>query len=636
MHDIIQLLPDAIANQIAAGEVVQRPASVVKELLENALDAGAKHIQLVVREAGRTLVQVIDDGTGMSVTDARMSFERHATSKIRTAQDLFNIRTKGFRGEALASIAAVAQVEMRTRRPADELGTLLQVEGSELVTQEACQCPAGTQILVKNLFFNVPARRNFLKSNPVEMRHIIDEFQRVALAHPEVAFSLTHNDSEVYQLPATKLPRRVVDIFGKNYREQLAETHEETPFVQVSGYLSKPGFARKVRGEQFFFVNNRFIKHAYLHHAVLSGLEGLIPEGHHPFYVLNIDIDPAHIDINVHPTKTEIKFDDERSVYAIVRAAVKRATGVYGLAPAIDFELDVNHLAKVTPGNGRAFSAEKSSDQDSGLRAFPKRNTRNWEQLFEGLEASPAPEKHSILDLPEQVFPTERPFQPPAGELPPSLTFQSRANRLTAPAAPETASLLRAEGERQVFQVHNRYLLCQVSGGLLLIDQRAALERILFEEYTVKLEKRTGASQQLLFPKHFILNPADFILMQELQEEIRALGFELTEIGRDAFRVEGIPAELSEDEPQGLLESLLEHYKLHQAQLNLSRKEALARALAKRTAARYLRKLQPEEINTLLDQLAASPQPGYTPSGEVIYTLLGLDRLGQLLRPGPF
>ena len=345
MLNVIQLLPDSIANQIAAGEVVQRPASVVKELLENSVDAKAKSVQVIIREAGRNLIQIVDDGVGMTETDARMSFERHATSKIRSSDDLFRIRTMGFRGEALASIAAVAQIEMRTRRAEEELGTLIRIEGSDIKAQESISCLPGTNLLIKNLFFNVPARRNFLKSNSVEMRHILDEFQRVALANPEVAFSLFHNDQEIYNLPAGKLSRRIVDMFGKSYREQLNFCEEQTPYVTVHGYIGKPESAKKARNEQFFFVNNRYIKHNYLHHAVVGAYEGTLPEGSHPFYVLFIDIDPSHIDINIHPTKTEIKFDDERSVYAIMMAAVRKAVGVYNLTPSLDFELDVNFLS---------------------------------------------------------------------------------------------------------------------------------------------------------------------------------------------------------------------------------------------------------------------------------------------------
>ncbi len=684
MQDIIQLLPDSIANQIAAGEVVQRPASVVKELLENAIDAQATQIQLLVKDAGRTLIQVIDNGVGMSETDARMCFERHATSKIRTAEDLFKIRTMGFRGEAMASIAAVAQVELRTRRETDELGTHLKIEASELKLHEPCQTLTGTNICVKNLFFNVPARRNFLKSNPVEMRHILDEFQRVALSYPDVTFTLHHGETEVYNLPAGKMSRRIVDLFGKNYREQLADTREETPFVKVSGFIGKPEFAKKVRGEQFFFVNQRFIRHAYLHHAVLSGFEGLIPDGNHPFYVLNIEIDPAHIDINVHPTKTEIKFDDERSVYAIVRAAVKRATGVYGLAPAIDFEMDVNLLSpakslsfekkdyaghfEASVNENRKITDEEPSPRDTyNARATaPKRNINSWEKLFEGLEGPVKNERHSIFDLPEEVLPSVKPFTPPIPEEEPapaaaSITFQSKANRIQTEEAPlEEAPVTESEPEespvseqtfsskavpskasakpslldyeRMLFQVHNRYVLSQVKSGLMVIDQKAAYERILYDKYRISLDKRNAASQQLLFPKTVTLNPVDFQLVLEIEHEIKALGFDFAEIGKNAFILYGIPADVTDENEEDLFEGLLSQFRQHYAELKMDRPEALARSFAKRSAARYLTRLSAEEMSALVDQLFASSNPSYTPSGDPTFSILGLEKIAGLLR----
>ena len=438
MQDIIHLLSDSIANQIAAGEVVQRPASVVKELLENSIDADARSIQLIVRDSGRTLIQVIDDGLGMSPSDARMSFERHATSKISKSEDLFAIRTMGFRGEALASIAAVAQVELKTARAIDEVGTWIRVEGSDFKGQEPIATPTGTSISVKNLFFNVPARRNFLKSNSVEMKHIIDEFHRVVLAHPNVGFSLYHNDHEIYALPAGKLSKRIVDIFGKNYREQLAKCEEETPFVTVRGYVGKPEAAKKTRGEQYFFVNNRFIKHGYLHHAVVSAYEATIPEGSSPFYVLFIEIDPSHIDINIHPTKTEVKFDDEKAIYAIIRSAVRQAVGVYNITPSLDFESDINF------GNLTNQSSFESNDPENNKRIleqfegagghslhFPSRSSApsfqssaNWQQLYEGI-------------------PTEKPSsdnQP--------MTLGSKANQL-----PDDSSLLSDLENIQALQI---------------------------------------------------------------------------------------------------------------------------------------------------------------------------------------
>jgi DNA mismatch repair protein MutL len=637
MTDVIRLLPDSIANQIAAGEVVQRPASVVKELLENSVDAGATQVQLVVKDAGKTLVQVIDNGAGMSETDARMSFERHATSKIRTSDDLFRIRTMGFRGEALASIAAVAQVELRTRRAADELGTRVCIEGSEVKAQEPVAGPVGTNLCVKNLFFNVPARRNFLKSNPVEMRHVIDEFQRVALANPEIAFSLYHNDAEVYTLPAGKLSRRIVDLFGKTYREQLAPCREETPFVSVTGYVGKPEFAKKVRGEQFFFVNNRYVRHNYLHHAVLSAFEGLIAESSHPFYVLFIEIDPAHIDINVHPTKTEIKFDDERSVYAIVRAAVKKSTGVYNLAPSLDFELDVNSPflggggsfgpsatvapAPVAPPPPERRTIPATPHLPEKTASQRQHNLSNWSRLFDGME-NRSFERDRFLN--RLHIPDEEPT-PPA-PAPTSLTLQSKANRL---AAVQTEAF---DLEAPPFQLHNRFVVAQVRAGVLLIDQRAAYERILHDKYRSLLDRRNGASQALLFPKALSLSPADAALVRDLHAEIQALGFEFSEVGKNDFLIQGVPADLGEENELELFEGMLEQYKLHQTDLRLDKPERLARSVARRSASRYAQRLSTDELKALIDQLFASSNPHYTPGGEPTMGLLGLEKLAGLLK----
>lgn len=623
MQDIIQLLPDSIANQIAAGEVVQRPASVIKELLENSIDAQAQTIQVVVREAGKVLIQVIDDGMGMSETDARMSFERHATSKIRHADDLFRIRTMGFRGEALASIAAVAQVEMRTRRETDELGLLLRMEASELKAQEAIACSQGTSIQVKNLFYNVPARRNFLKSNPVEMRHILDEFQRVSLAHPEVTFILHHNDLEIYNLQSGKLSRRIVDLFGKNYREQLGACQEETPYVSVQGYVGKPSSAKKTRGEQFFFVNNRYVRHNYLHHAVLSAFEGLIPENMHPFYVLFIEIDPAHIDINVHPTKTEIKFDDERSVYAIVQAAVRKAMSAYNLSPTIDFEADVN--VNFLQNTYSSFHKdEKGGFSESRIpekTSLEKSNLSSWSKLYEGLTSNfddPKQEKESFSFDFEEVTDPEQGI----------ITFQSKANQLASKVEPDFWD----DMERTTFQVHNRFVLSQVKAGMMLIDQKAAYERILYDKYIQLLEKRNGASQQLLFPKTITLNPADFVLVIEIQDEIRALGFMFTEIGHHSLLVQGIPTDVHDENEQNLFEGLIEQFKHFRSDLTLDRQEKLARSFAKRSASRYTNRLTPPEMNILVDQLFASSNPNFTPSGEPTLTILSLEKIAALFR----
>lgn len=622
--DIIQLLPDSIANQIAAGEVVQRPASVVKELLENAIDAKAANIQVILREAGRVLIQVIDDGMGMSETDARLSFERHATSKIRQSEDLFRIRTMGFRGEALASIAAIAQVELRTRQPDQELGTLIRIEGSEIKFQEPVAAVSGTSLAVKNLFYNVPARRNFLKSNSVEMRHILDEFQRIALAHPEVGFTLHHNDTEVFNLLPGKLVRRIVDIYGRNYREQLAFCQEDTSYISVRGYIGKPEFARKTRGEQFFFVNDRFIKHSYMHHAVISAFDGTIPEGSHPFYVLFLEIDPSHIDINIHPTKTEIKFDDERSVYAIVMAAVKKAVGVYNLSQSIDFDENINFLSpKPVEQNQNliprtvmpdwAAQSKKTNSESS------RSNLTNWNKLFEGLQDTS--EKNRELVAFEMNATTERPMQHEQ-----SMTISSKVNRMVSEviSAPESDAVL--------FQLHNRYILSQVKDGILLIDQKSAYERILYERYRKMLTNRNGACQQLLFPKTIRLTHSDMQLVEETQKEIRSLGFEFDIFGVNELIIRGIPADLPEESEQELFEELLEQLKQSYSDLKLNKPESLSRSLAKRFSGRYAVKLSIVEMHTLINQLFASTDPNRTPSGEAIIVLLTMDKLNSIFK----
>lgn len=623
--DIIQLLPDSIANQIAAGEVVQRPASAVKELLENAVDAEAQSVQVVIKDAGKTLIQVIDDGKGMSSTDARLSFERHATSKLRTSDDLFKLRTMGFRGEALASIAAVSQVEMRTRRPEDETGTLLRIEGSELKSQEAVSTPSGTNFLVKNLFFNIPARRNFLKSNPVEMRHILDEFQRISLARPEIAFSLFHNDLEVLNLPSAKLAKRIVDIFGKNYREQLAPCHEETSFVSIKGFIGKPEFARKTRGEQFFFVNERYVKHSYLHHAIVTAFDGTIPEGSHPFYVLFIEIDPAHIDINIHPTKTEIKFDDERSVYAIVMAAVRKSVGIYNFASAIDFEDNVNFLSHSTHREPRESAAAPRSVQPEWAqnpRDFQRKKAgfEDWMKLFEGNKTD-LEEGHQPRSIDLATDSNEGPLH----ELQ-SLTFSSKVNRLPAEfvPAPDTDALL--------FQLHHQFVISQAKDGVMLIDQKAAHERILYERYRQLLTKRNGACQQLLFPKTVRLSPADMQLVNETKAEIRSLGFEFDSDGPNELLVRGIPADLPDENEQEIFEELVEQLKRNYSELKLNKPDSLARSLAKRFANRYVAKLSTAEMHTLIDQLFATSDPNRTPGGDPIIVMLTKDKLFKLFK----
>ncbi|WP_026967910.1 DNA mismatch repair endonuclease MutL [Algoriphagus terrigena] len=607
MIDIIQLLPDAIANQIAAGEVVQRPASALKELLENAVDAGATQVQVVVKDAGKQLIQVIDNGKGMSATDARMSFERHATSKIRTSQDLFAIRTFGFRGEALASIAAVAQVELKTRQTDAELGTLIQIEGSDVKRQEPIAAPVGTSVSMKNLFFNVPARRNFLKSNPVEMRHIVEEFQRVALSYPEVAFSLFQQDLEVFSLSSGKLSQRIVGLFGKNYQGQLVPCDEETPHLNVKGYIGKPESAKKTRGEQFFFVNNRFIKSTYLHHAVSSAFDGLIASDQHPFYVLFLDIDPAHIDINVHPTKTEIKFEDERTVYAVIRSAVKQALGAHHVTPSLDFSLDVNFQENWTNNPETKVQVDREySYKTFNTPEFKQSSVSGWERLFEG---NPNPVPSSLPDPDEDQ------------EI---LTFPSRASadepRFAIPRQDE-------ESAGTTFQVELSYVVAQMSTGLLIIDQQSSHERILYERYSRQIQSAQGASQQCLFPPTVQLNTGDFALVMDMLPELQSLGFVVEEFGKDTVLIQGVPADVPVKNEKELFEGLIEQFKNFKNQLSLDKRENLARSLSRRSSIKKGQKLNPQEMETLVGQLFACQNPNYSPAGNKTFVKLDLSSI---------
>lgn len=625
MHDIIHLLPDSIANQIAAGEVVQRPASAVKELLENSIDAGATSIQLIVKEAGKALIQVIDNGSGMSETDARMCFERHATSKIRKSEDLFTLKTMGFRGEAMASIAAIAQVEMRTRRQGDELGFLLKIEGSELKAHEPIQAPIGTNIQVKNLFFNVPARRNFLKSNPVEMKHVIDEFQRIALANPLVAFSLYNAEDEVYILPAGKLSKRIIDLFGKNYQQQMAPCNEVTDFLKVSGYIGKPDFAKRTKTEQFFFVNGRFIKSGYLHHAVMTAFAGMLEEGSHPFYVLFLEIDPARIDINVHPTKTEIKFDDERSVYAVVSAACRKAMNQYNLNPSIDFESDqtADFLVPDKTQFNRDFPVQnKQVGQHIDGNNLQKANLGNWQKLYEGFEPK-AFERNTAINQQDIIFKSKAVPEVNGG----SETFKSNIK-----FEPKTQENQVAENTNAI-QIHNQFILAQVKSGLLLIDQKGAYERIIFDKYKSLMDRNLqAASQQLMFPITVTLNAADYHLVNEIEVEITNLGFTFSPIGGNSLMINGIPADILDERAQEIFESLLEQFKQNKSELSIDKKENLARSIAKRMATRQNNSLQTSEIHLLVDQLFASTNPQFTPSGEPIMRIVSLEKLAEILK----
>ncbi len=612
MPDIINLLPDSIANQIAAGEVVQRPASVVKELLENSIDAGATKVQLIIGEAGKNLMQVIDDGKGMSETDARMSFERHATSKIKDSDDLFKIKTMGFRGEALASIAAVARVEMKTKTGSAELGTSILIEASEVKKQEPVSTKTGTSIAVKNLFYNVPARRNFLKSNPVEMRHIFDEFQRVALANAHIAFVMSQDGKELHNLPAGKLSQRIVSLFGKNHQKQLIACQEETHWLKVTGYIGKPEFAKKTRGEQFFFVNNRFIKSSYLNHAINGAFEGLIREEQHPFYCLFLELDPSHIDINVHPTKTEIKFDDERSVYGIVRSAVKQALGQHHVTPALDFGTDVNfenlavkNLNFNTPTTKeKSYSNFKSLDQKQGKES-------HWQALYETALKESTPTPDEIRQ--EEMVGVEQADLSEGITRQASLDYQQEIEKSTA------TPLL----------VHEKYLIKQVPSGLMVIDAVMAYERVLYELFLQRLKNKEGSSQKCLFPVSIELSAGDFSLVSDLKEEIAALGFEIEEFGKNSIVLNGVPAELSQANEKELFEGLIEQYKFFKSELSLSVTENMARSMAIRSSRNMTLSKDPVEHITLIDRLFACKQPNYSPKGTPTFVILGLEKIAN-------
>ena len=611
MADIIQLLPDSVANQIAAGEVVQRPASAVKELLENAIDSGADKVQLIVKDAGKALIQVIDNGCGMSITDARMCFERHATSKVRKAEDLFAIRTMGFRGEAMASIAAISQVEMKTKRHEDEVGTLIEIEGATFVKQEPVGTANGTSICIKNLFYNTPARRNFLKSNPAEMRHIIDEFQRVALAKPHIAFSLHHDGLEVYRLPGATIKQRIVHLFGNNYNERLIPVEEETTIINLKGFIGKPEFAKKTRGEQFFFVNDRFIKDAYLNHAVNKAYQELLPDDNFPLYVLFIDIDPAKIDVNVHPTKTEIKYLDERSIYAIIHAAVKRSLGRFNISPTIDFNQETgfsNMISKLAPEDivppSIAFNPEFNPFGNT------KTATREIPFLRNQSQGNMAPSKNwgSLYEVSNHQLPTQA-----------AIDLGSQKNDSYEPVT------------KQFMQLHNRYIVSQIKSGVMIIDQQAAHERVLYERFLLHLEDRKGASQQSLFPQTVTLSPNDYELAKSLLDDIKSLGFEVREFGKNTLVIEGIPVDLGStniNETQ-LFEHLIEGFKNSQQELKLDKRDALARSMAKNSAIKSGTSLGQQEMNTLIEELFACKTPNFSISGKPVIQTIALTEIAE-------
>lgn len=618
MADIIQLLPDNIANQIAAGEVIQRPASAVKELLENAADAGATEIRLIVSDAGKALIQVIDNGRGMSETDARMAFERHATSKIRNIDDLFRIRTMGFRGEALASIAAVAQVALKTRRPEDELGTYIEIENSVVLKQEPCACPAGTSISMKNLFFSVPARRNFLKSNAAEMRHIVDEFIRVAMAFPHIFFSLTANGQEMFYLEAGSLKNRIVQVLGNTYNAKLVQVKEETDYMNITGFAGKPETARKTRGDQYFFVNNRFIRSAYLNHAVNSAFEGMIAKDSFPSYVLYIELDPSQVDINVHPTKQEIKFEDEKIIYAFVQAAVKHALAQFSISPSLDFTLnaDIQNLDAVN----KPFTTEKKDAAASSdlFKAFTQKNQAHFIERDNKNEL-----KHwKSFFQPETKTPADEPVSStPAG--PGTMNPLLRDTE----SGPQPIRIL---SEKPLLQLHNTYIIASANNGFILVHQQLAHERVLYERYGVAAHGKKMTTQQTMFPATLELGHADAALLTDMLPDLQTIGYQVEPFGNNSFVIQGIPADMEAGNEKHSIELLIEQFKHFSSDIKFSKREKLVRCMARQQAIKAGQPLSQKEMLTLIEDLFACHTPNTTPSGSPTYVEFKEDYLDRM------
>lgn len=614
--DIISVLPDSVANQIAAGEVIQRPASAVKELMENAIDAGADFIKLIVKDAGRTLIQVVDDGKGMSATDARLSFERHATSKIRVSDDLWSLNTMGFRGEALASIAAVAQVELKTRREEDAMGTLIHIEGSEVKSQEPCAAPKGTSFSMKNLFYNVPARRNFLKSDGVEFRHILEEFERIAFSNPTIGFSLWHNGNEMYRLeagadsePRAALRQRILALYGMPYNQRLVPLDEDAGIVKISGFVIKPEFTRKTRGEQFFFLNKRFIRNSYLHHAVQSAFDQLLPQGHFPGYFIFLEVDPKTIDVNIHPTKTEVKFEDERSIYAVLRSTVKKSLGQYNIAPTLDFEQEMSMEIplpnsqpirmpeiKVNP-SFNPFETD-SHKAPSYNEQRDRKNVSNWETMF-------SQHMHSA----------------PSADVIPAVQQ----------ALHETQTKPLNEGAA-FMQLHERYILSPMKNGFLVIDQQRAHERILYERYIHAMARQQVQVQQKLFPENVTFSPALTHIAETQIAALQSIGFDIHPFGSNTFVVHGIPAGTEDYDVTKLLEEVLETFRENEQQLHLKPLENIARSLAKRAAIRPGKSMDTREMQALADELFGCEQSAFAPDGKPVYINFPIDEIDKRMK----
>lgn len=612
MADIIHVLPDSVANQIAAGEVIQRPASVVKELIENAVDAKATVIDLILKDSGRTLIKVNDNGIGMSDTDARLCFERHATSKISCVEDLFTLHTKGFRGEALASIAAIAHVELKTKKTDSEIGTHIILEGSQCKEQNPCQCETGTSFAVKNLFYNVPARRNFLKSDNVEYGHIIEEFLRIVLVHPEISFSLYHNEKQELKLPKSSLKQRIVNYFGNNYNERLLPIHQESEVVNIAGFIGKPESARKTRGEQYLFVNERFIKHQYFHHAICSAMEELIPEKHFPTYFIYLEVNPSQIDINIHPTKTEVKFKEEKYIYSILRSTVKYSLGNFNLSSQqIDFEnispIDFSNI----PGSGIPKEPKIYTDPDYNPFSSHKPETK---ALY-----SPPPFKNK----PQSEGAWTKIFESLKENIPEEALPYTPTNQLTLSNDLENNPENEKEdfSECVLFQAVNKYIVTRIKSGFIIIDQEAASERILYEQFLQRMNNQAAEIQKLLFPETLTFSPQDADIISNLINDFIQLGFDIEIFGKNTFILNGIPVDFKNYNIQQVMEQLLESYKNNLISVRLSRKSNLAHSMAKTMCVKKGKMLTQEEMNEIVRLLFMSEAPEISPSGKKICIL---------------
>ncbi|HKZ64875.1 MAG TPA: DNA mismatch repair endonuclease MutL [Chitinophagaceae bacterium] len=621
MPDKILLLPDNIANQIAAGEVIQRPASAVKELLENAVDAGATEIKLIINDAGKALLQVIDNGSGMSETDARMCFERHATSKITTIEDLFHIRTMGFRGEALASIAAVAQVELKSKRPEDETGIYIEVENSSVKKQEPIAAPNGTSIAMKNLFFNVPARRNFLKSNSAEMRHIVDEFTRVALSFPHIFFSLISNGQQIFHLEAGSLKQRIIQLLGNNYNTKLVTVKEETDYMNVYGFVGKPETAKKTRGDQYFFINNRFIKSAYLNHAVMNAYQEMIATDSFPMYVLFIDLDPAVVDVNVHPTKQEIKFEDEKIVYAFVQAAVKHALAQFSVTPTLDFDLDasIQQLSSIQ----QPFTEEKKSAASSSslFKGFTQKNQAHFIE----------PEKKSELKHWREFYENGSRSSELGSQNPIAIRSEAGNEIASGPEFPPPHSLLTTH-DIELTQLLNTYIITPSEKGFILIHQQAAHERVLYDRLKEAAQGKPISTQRSMFPATIELAPADAMILEELMDDLQELGYMIEPFGKNTFVIQGTPADLDAGNEKHVIDLLIEQYKHFNPDMKFSKREKLIRALARQQAIRTGIRLTEREMRNLVQDLFTSEQPNATPDGNPTYLEFKQEQLERLFK----